>query len=465
LLGLISSRQAELRSKNIDDVKRREILGAIDHDEAELTALRLRLAAERPALAHARYPKLWTAADLQASVLSSDERLVSYFLGADRSVCWIVSRDGLTTIPLPPRHEIEAQVQEALQELRDPAQDVQAAIPALSKMLAIDRVAALAGGARRIVIIPHGILYDVPFEVLSGADGQALVARYAISYAPSTSSFAFFRSLLRPDPSPTTLVAVGSPIVAPNQTARTRQGDLARMDLLRPLPHSRDEIAAIARLFQPRVHVLEGAEATESAFRASGAGNARILHFATHGLIDEVRPDRSGLILTATPPDDGLLQAREIYSLALRADLVTLSACETALGQNVTGEGIIGLTRAFFFAGARAVVASLWDIEDASAPRLMERFYSNIRRGEPIDVALQHAKLDFIYAGGATARPFYWASFIATGRTDAVVKLPPAGWFDAVSMPSKILIAVIVVVVGFVMYKVGRALSLRERVG
>jgi CHAT domain-containing protein len=150
-----------------------------------------------------------------------------------------------------------------------------------------------------------------------------------------------------------------------------------------------------------------------------------MLHFATHGVIDETRPDRSGLVLTASPPlEDGLLQTREIYGLRLQADLVTLSACQTALGRNVTGEGMIGLTRAFYYAGARAVVASLWDIEDASTSRLMQQFYANLRHGQPIDVALQQAKIALIRASGVTSRPFYWASFVASGRTRASIELP-----------------------------------------
>src|SRR5438094_7936351 len=121
--------------------------------------------------------------------------------------------------------------------------------------------------------------------------------------------------------------------------------------------------------------------------------------------------------MSADPPhDDGLLQVRDIYSLHLTADLVTLSACETALGQNVTGEGIIGLTRAFFYAGARSVVASLWDVEDDATSRFMQRFYRNIRQGQPIDVALQHAKIDFLRAGGTTGNPFFWASFVVSGN-------------------------------------------------
>src|SRR5207249_2990709 len=115
---------------------------------------------------------------------------------------------------------------------------------------------------------------------------------------------------------------------------------------------------------------------------------AAIVHFATHALFDEERPERSGLALTAVPPaSDGLLQMREVYGLKLHAALVTLSACQTALGQNVTGEGLIGLSRAFFYAGANAVMASLWNVNDASTARLMGDFYATLSAGRPIDEA------------------------------------------------------------------------------
>ena len=245
------------------------------------------------------------------------------------------------------------------------------------------------------------------------------------------------------DAGATTLLAVGNPVVRGDTGARTRQVDLAAINLLTPLPHSAEEMSEVAALFKPRARVLEAAGATEQALRTSGLDGVRILHFATHGLIDEIHTDRSGLVLTAAPPqDDGLLRTREIYTLPLRAQLVTLSACQTALGRHVTGEGIIGLTRAFFCAGARAVVASLWDIEDASTARLMQRFYANIRDGEPIDVALQHAKIAFLHGGGASSRTFYWASFVVSGQARSTVAIARRGGSDALRSPGAFLSAI-----------------------
>jgi len=419
----ISASQAELRTTALTGDRRRDLQASVDRDEVQLTALRLRLATERPALAHARYPTLPHVAEIQSTLLAPDEALLSLFLGATRSVAWLVTRDRLTTMPLPARDDIEPRVREALLELRDPAARDDRALVALSRTLALDRLADLPTGTH-LVIVPHGILYDVPFEALRGSDGRALVERFAVSYAPSASSLAFFRTLPPLAPGSTTLMALGNPNVHAGLPARTRQVALDRVDLLTPLPYTADEMNGIADLFRPRVRILAAGDATERALRESPLDQVRILHFATHGLIDETHPERSGLVLTASPPDDGLLQVREIYALGLQADLVTLSACQTALGRHATGEGIIGLTRAFFYAGARAVVASLWDIEDASTARLMQQFYANIRSGEAIDVALQHAKLAFLKGGGQTSRPFYWASFVAIGQARGIVAVP-----------------------------------------
>lgn len=418
VLERIRKAQTTLRAGGLAESKREELLRDISGEEARLSELRLHLATERPALAHARYPTLWRISDLQSRLLRSDEALLSVFLGSTRSVAWVVTRERLTTIELPPAPEMERATNEAVRELRDPVSHSGRAIAALSRMLSVDTIAAAAGSRAHLLVVPHRVLYDIPFEVFTDGGGHPLVERFAVSYAPSASSLAFLRSLPAPTARPEVqLLAIANPVVVGKMATKTRQIDLAHIDLLTPVPESLDEARAVAHLFGRHARVLEGADATRGALQRSGLATAEILHFATHGLIDELRPDRSALVLTAAPPaDDGLLQARDIYHLHLSAQLVTLSACETALGQNVTGEGILGLTRAFFYAGARSVVASLWDVDDASAAKFMRSFYKNLRRGDPVDVALQRTKVDFIRGGGRTAAPFYWAAFVVSGQ-------------------------------------------------
>jgi CHAT domain-containing protein len=154
--------------------------------------------------------------------------------------------------------------------------------------------------------------------------------------------------------------------------------------------------------------------ARESVFRAADFGNFPVIHFATHGVVAEAHASRSGLVFSPEANEDGLLQTPEIYRLGLKAELVVLSACETALGREITGEGIMGLTRAFFYAGSRAVVAALWSVNDRFSAEFAERFYREIRSRRSTDEALRRAKLAFI-THPQFAHPFYWSSLVLIG--------------------------------------------------
>jgi CHAT domain-containing protein len=150
--------------------------------------------------------------------------------------------------------------------------------------------------------------------------------------------------------------------------------------------------------------------------------DAAVLHFATHGLVDDQHPERSALALTPAAGSDGLLQVREIYGLRLNAVLVTLSACKTAAGKEVTGEGVMGLSRAFLYAGAGAVMASLWNVNDASTTVFMGRFYRSLEKRRTIAEAAREAKLA-LRRDRRWSHPYYWAPFVVTGNAAVAVPL------------------------------------------
>jgi len=188
-------------------------------------------------------------------------------------------------------------------------------------------------------------------------------------------------------------------------------------DSLPPLPATRLEVEAIARLYPTdRVAIYLGAEATEESVKSGRPSSARRLHFAVHGQLDEMRPELSGLLLSREPQsnEDGILQAYEIFNLDLHADLVVLSACETGLGKQLAGEGLVGLSRAFFYAGTPSLVVSLWSVADASTADIMIEFYRRLNRGEGKAEALRSAKRQALDAD-RLAHPFHWASFILVG--------------------------------------------------
>jgi CHAT domain-containing protein len=224
------------------------------------------------------------------------------------------------------------------------------------------------------------------------------------------------------------LVAFGDPALEMRADGSAGQRSISGLhQVYAPLPAAREEVEAVGALFGDRARVWLGAAATEE--RAHQIGQSpRYVHFATHGFVNERFPLDSGLLL-ACPRDpdmdaeNGVLQAWEVFErVRLNADLVTLSACDTALGKQVVGEGIVGLTRAFQYAGAQSVLASLWSVADESTSLLMRAFYANLQGGMSKDEALRQAQLVLL---GGRARvgtetvqdqsrlqhPYYWAAF------------------------------------------------------
>jgi len=253
------------------------------------------------------------------------------------------------------------------------------------------------GAAARVLISPDGPLHALPFGALSRKKG------YVVEWRPFhlVNSVTLYAELRRgrrpPEQEPARLMFFGDPRPGPGYARR-----------FAPLPGSRREARAIAREFPRSVESYLGAAATEGLARRTG-GALRAVHFATHATIDERLPLDSGLVLSPGPgKENGLLQAWEIFDgVRFDADLVTLSGCETAVG----GEGLMGLTRAFLYAGARSVLASLWGVSDFSTPELMDRFYRHLAAGAAKDEALRAAQVEMIHAGGRRAQPDNWAAF------------------------------------------------------
>jgi CHAT domain-containing protein/Tfp pilus assembly protein PilF len=276
--------------------------------------------------------------------------------------------------------------------------------------------AALAG-AERILISPDGALHLLPFAALvRERQPLAFLAEWKpLPIVASASVYATLKKTRRAAPDPDArLAAFGDPAPLPGAPAAARSGGPETR--LRPLPYSREEVERIAALFGPRARRFLGAEATEAQALAVGR-DVRYLHFATHGVLDPRSPLDSALVLAPPPAgsgaDNGLLQAWEVRDrLHLDADLVTLSACESGLGREAQGEGLIGLARAFQHAGARSVLASLWAIQDQSTARFMESFYARLRAGAARDRALQEAQVASLRQG---AHPYQWAAFQLSG--------------------------------------------------
>ena len=271
-------------------------------------------------------------------------------------------------------------------------------------------------GRSTLVIIPDGPLWELPFQALQSPEGRALLEEHPLSYAPSLTVLRAMRQARTSPPrGGATLLAFGNPAGAPRSTPpapATLQGEA-----LVSVPDTEQQVRAIGRLYGPshsRVYV--GKEAREDRVK-SEAGRYRILHFATHGLLDDASPLYSQLVLSVPEgngAEDGRLEAREILDLDLEADLVVLSACETGRGRVGAGEGVIGLTWAFFVAGCPSTVVSQWKVESASTTVLMLEFHRQLQAGQPKARALQQAasRLARLPQYG---HPFYWAPFVVVG--------------------------------------------------
>lgn len=395
-----------------------------------------------PRYAGIRYPSPLGFPEIQEH-LDGETALLEYALGEEGSYLFVVTREGLQVLLLPKAEEIREQVRMARNGLvtlnrRNRSGYIRAAHELYEDLIA-PALPALQG-KRRLLIAPDGALHFLAFEALltedaSGredADLPYLLWRFAVSYVPSASVLSL---LAQPDApvaaggeSPKRFLAFADPVYS---SAEKREDGAPAwsgapegrgpLDAPTPLPRlqgTSQEVSRIASRYRPaEVKIYQGEEANEENVKGNPlVETARTLHFAAHGLVDERQPELSGLFLTPrSQDDDGLLQVYEIFNLSLRADLVVLSACDTGLGKLVASEGLVGLTRAFLYAGAPSVVVSLWRVRDDTAPDLMVGFYANLERLGDKAEALRQAKLAMIREG-EHAHPYHWAPFILVGE-------------------------------------------------
>ncbi len=343
-----------------------------------------------------------SAAEIRA-LLPAGTILVEFVSTRELLLAFVVSADGVRQVALPgagTEDELAARV-EFFRQLVQEAGDKDALLPA-GRRLYEDLLAPLAvRGASTLLIAPDGPLRELPFDALVPAGDHFLVEETILVSTPSASILARAEA----PPGSARLLAIADP---------RAQTELDR------LPSSMVEAREVAARASSAL-VLSGAGATERRLRESGLGDFDVLHFATHALIDDHAPLRSALVLTPGEGDDGLWRASEIYALTLRAQLVVLSACRSAIGRGAGGEGLLSLERAFLFAGARTVVATLWEVGDDSSLALMRTFYGELAAGSTASAALATAKRNLIARGGP---PRTWAGFVLTGAPDARVPLP-----------------------------------------
>lgn len=370
-----------------------------------------------------------TLKDVQRQ-LRVQEVVLEYVLGETESFCLAIDPLGAKVVRLPGRKEIEAIAARyliAIKAKKESSDDGRSLFAALLEPL------RLSAAQTTLLIVPDGILHLVPFSALRDRSGKYVIATNTIWYLPSGGAIALLHRSQSPGASRMFLgvggVKYGETPTAPSMMVQANPGLLrggyygVDVNKLPDLPSTAEEIRSARDILGGSKSALEtGAEGTETEFKSTPLGQFRIIHLAIHGKANPKNPDRAALIFRPDPPhDDGLLEPQEILGFHLNADLVVLSACDTAVGHLQGEEGIENLSRTFLTAGARSVVSTLWEIDDTYSLFLMKRFYTHLRDGATEAAALARSQNDVLNKFGEDTPAADWAAFTLLGDGDRVI--------------------------------------------
>jgi len=420
----------------------REVGARIESLLASLKATEQQVRAAYPGLAEAAGATPFTAAEIRGELLDGDTALVEYFLGEKRSFRWTMTRDGLSFRELPGRAAIEPLAAElhgllSQGDQRKLHHQVELAARRLSAV-------ALAGltlpkSVKRIVIVPDGALHYVPFAVLPldlSSTSEAVIDRFEVTVAPSASALLLMRRMAQArGASEERLAIIADPVFRPDdprvQGGGERSHRAADSDVLRAateagiarlvrLPATRVEAEAIAKLGGTKARKVLDFEASRQRVLNDELNQYTVLHFASHALINPRHHSLSGIILSLVDERgaavDGFIRVHDLYRLRLRAGLVVLSACRTAMGTELRGEGMVGLVSGFMWAGAPRVVASFWDVKDQATAAFMKHFYRVLLvDGLPAGAAVRKAQLA-VKNDPRWRSPYYWGAFTLHGE-------------------------------------------------
>ena len=480
VLNAKAQRQIQLRSQKSGNPEeltnlRREV-GDL---EAEYEQLQAAIRKNSPAYASLAQPQPLALRDIQAQ-LGPDTVLLEYSLGEKRSFVWAVTAVSIKSYELPPRRDIDKNARQVYELLtaRGTARPAESTAARLARYARLDSqlsetMAKLSGqvieplandlGGKRLLIVADGSLQYVPFAALStgraASTGRALqrtagtrattaartplVIDHEIISAPSATALAMQRrNLSGRKPADKAVAVIADPVFSETDERlagpgaiegppssgnggsrmleHSAAGDAWKLSIrrLRFTRQEADQILAAA----PRGSSLKalGFDATRTAGTADDLSRYRYVHFATHGYLDTERPGLSAIVLSLVDrqgkPQDGFLRAHDIYNLNLPAELVVLSACQTGLGKEVKGEGLVGLTRGFMYAGARRVVVSLWNVNDKATSDLMARFYKGMLKDNERPAAALRAAQIAMLKQNRWQSPYYWAAFTMQGE-------------------------------------------------
>lgn len=463
LLRVKEDERVSLLAKASDE-KQKEQLKKLDAELEELGTeyknVLASISARYPAYEQIIQPHSWDLRRIQEEVIGdNDTVLLEYFLGSERSYVWAITRDGKTSHELPSREVISNTVQRLYNLLKEPtpksSNELDQTTLELAQMILFPVAAEL--NRKQIIVAPDDALNYIPFQILPVGPNnpEPLVARHDIIYVPSASILGELRKEAgRRGVRAKALAIFGNPIFAaksgqpdnstqftaqtsPDESKHALRGielesDTSDLSSLKPLFYAAREIANLRDVAtEAQTFAAQKDDATREQLLKMDFSQFAILHFATHGLLNPEHPERSGLLLSSINREgktvDPFVGLQDIYSLRAPVDLVVLSACQTGLGKDIRGEGLVGLTRGFMYAGASSVVASLWKVEDEATAELMKLFYIEMLKNEKTPAEALRAAQNSIRQDPRWSAPHYWAGFTLQGEYRYVVN-SSRGW-------------------------------------
>jgi CHAT domain-containing protein/Tfp pilus assembly protein PilF len=439
---------SELINKNPTDQQKAFFQQERKNLLAQYQAIQDTIRAKSPKYAALKYPQPLTLAQVQQQILDPETALLQYSLGEEKSYLWVITKDGFTSHILPVQKEIETTARELLNAIQYGKDDTANISQAANQLSQLVLTPAAKLKQKRLVIVPDGVLSYVPFSTLA-LNNQPLINQHELVNLPSSSSIALIRQETQNrKPAPKALAILADPIFSADdprlktpqkQPISPTNPDLNQLALNRAtktlkksravgnnnqfmrLPGTRQEAQAILALL-PKTEIIAAFDEQASLNLAIDPqlSQYRIIHLATHGVFNGEDPAYSGIILSLVDakgtPINGFLRLNEIFNLNLPAELVVLSACETGLGKEIKGEGLVGLTRGFMYAGSPRVLVSLWQVDDQATAEMMTRFYKLVleKKLPPVQ-ALREAQLQ-MQNETEWKSPYYWSAFVLQGE-------------------------------------------------
>ena len=411
-------------------------------------------------------PASYSLQQIQKLVIEDDQTvLLEYFVGQNASYVWAITRNSAKVYELPKADVIAGAVKKVYENVREePDADVDKQLSKATAELAemILRPVANELTAPRLIVVADGALNYIPFQMLPNpsANNEPLVAKYEVINAPSASILGQLRQEKQHRPRHTkVLAAFGDPVFASNyaqykpstsaemtasvrgteneslrRTWRDVEVDPDSFDpsVLQPLNYTKFELNNLRSIAGSGAFVAQGFKASREVLGSMNLSRYAILHFATHGVLHPEKPENSGFFLSTVNTDgraqDGFINMQDVYGLNAPVDLVVLSACRTGLGKDVLGEGLIGLTRGFMFAGASSVVSSLWKVDDEATSELMKHFYTNMLQKNMRPAEALRAAQNTLRQVPQWQSPHFWAGFTLQGEFKQAIAIPaPSG--------------------------------------